>query len=106
MKIELPPLRWQVEPSRWSDLSEPERAGYGEIRAAYGGLDRSGFRRYEVAELCARSVRVLLGVETTIAPAPGSPGGGRRARNAQPARVRHGFVTSRTHRWRSLMLRG
>ena len=73
MTIEYPPLQWQVEPTRRSDLSEPERARYGEIVASYGGLNRLGFRRYLFAELCARSIRVLLGVETTIALARGVP---------------------------------
>ena len=73
MTIDYPPLEWQVELSRRSDLSEHDQAKYGEILDSYGGLVRPGFRRYRAAELCARSIRSLLGVETTIALASGVP---------------------------------
>jgi hypothetical protein len=63
------PFSWQVEPRRPSDLNERDRQRYGEILASYGGSERGrlGVRRYRTAELCARSIGLALGVETTVA---------------------------------------
>jgi hypothetical protein len=68
MTFECGPIHWQVQPRRPSDLSERERNRYAAIVASYGGMDRTqgGFRRYRVAEACARSIRSELGIETAI----------------------------------------
>jgi hypothetical protein len=61
-------LSWNVEPRNDSALSPQEQQRYRDIVASYGGTGdrRREFRRYRVAELCARSIRSALGVETTI----------------------------------------
>jgi hypothetical protein len=68
MQFETTPAMWNVEAMRWSELSEPDRTEFAAIVASYGGTDRQhgGFRRYRVAEVCARSIRTVLRVETTV----------------------------------------
>ena len=74
MALENTPITWQVEPTHWSDLSGPEKVRYAEIVASYGGgaQQTARFRRYRAAELCAYSIRSVLGLETTIGLVHGS----------------------------------
>jgi len=68
MALENMPITWKLEPTHWSDLSAPDRVRYAEIVASYGGgaQQTARFRRYRAAELCAYSIRSVLGLETTI----------------------------------------
>jgi len=68
MALENMRITWQVQPAHWSDLSAPDKARYAEIVASYGGgaQQTARFRRYRAAELCAHSIRSVLGLEMTI----------------------------------------
>jgi hypothetical protein len=72
MPFERTPMTWQVQTAQWGNLSGPQRTRFAAIVASYGGTDRirGDFRRYRVAEACARSIRMELGVETTVDLAP------------------------------------
>ena len=68
MPSEPVPMTWQVVTTEWGNLSVPQRTRFAAIVASYGGTDRirGGFKRYRVAEACARSIRAELGVETVV----------------------------------------
>jgi hypothetical protein len=61
---------WQVDADAWDDLAELAQDAFSRIVSDYGGvLTREGhaeFRRYRVAELCARLLRVRLGLIPSV----------------------------------------
>jgi hypothetical protein len=61
-------MTWQVEPRHERELSDADWVRYLSIVASYGGTEYvlGGFRRYRAAELCARTLRSTLGLETLI----------------------------------------
>ena len=63
------PNTWELETTHWNDLSGSDKVRYSEIVASYGGGEErqtARFRRYRAAELCAYSIRNVLGVETRL----------------------------------------